>query len=256
MRAALVVATNTFRENRRDRVLYVLVIFAVVLIAASTIVSELSPFDSSKILLDVGQAAMALMGSLIAVFLGIGLVSREIERRTIYVIVSKPIGRVEFLLGKVLGLALTLSIAVAIMAVMVFGVAFLYGARPGLAIAQSVALIWVQLVLLVAMSVAYATFTSSTPLAAMFALSTWVIGMGAGGFKEIAERSGTPAGKAILHALWWLLPDFGVLDVKARATYGIPLPAPDFLLAAGYGLAWTAVFLCVSVVIFSRRDFR
>ena len=254
MTPAITVALNTFRENRRDRVLYVLVIFALLMILAGIVVGELSPFEQAKILLDVGQAAMLLVGALIAIFLGIGLVSKEIERRTVYVIISKPVGRGEFLLGKVLGLTLTLSAALGIMSLMLAAVVVAYGGRPTIALAQSVALIWVELVLLVALSVTFATFTTTT-LAAMFSLSSWVIGMSVGEFRLIGERAGGFS-RDLLIALYWILPDLAVFDAKTRATYGVPLPAVDFALAFGYGAAWTAALLCIASVIFSRRDFR
>lgn len=254
MSVILAIAMNTFRENRRDRVLYVLVIFAALMILAGVVVSELSPFEQPKILLDLGQAAMLLVGALIAIFLGIGLVSKEIERRTVYVIVSKPVGRTQFLLGKVLGLVITLTAALAVMSVILVGVVRIYGGTPTLAVLQSIALLWTELVLLVSLSVTFATFTTTT-LAAMFSLCSWIIGMAVGEFQTIGQRTGGLA-KAILISLYWILPDLSIFDAKTRATYGIALPAADFALAMGYGLAWTAALLCIASVIFSRRDFR
>lgn len=254
MSVIVTIALNTFRENRRDRVLYVLVIFAALMILAGVVVSELSPFEQSKILLDLGQAAMLLVGALIAIFLGIGLVSKEIERRTVYVIVSKPVGRAQFLLGKVLGLVLTLTAALSIMSLTLVGVVWAYGGTPTVAVFQSIVLLWTELVVLVSLSVTFATFTTTT-LAAMFSLCSWIIGMAVGEFQTIGQRSGGFA-KAILISLYWILPDLSVFDAKTRATYGIALPAADFALSVGYGLAWTAALLCIASVIFSRRDFR
>ena len=254
MSVIVTIALNTFRENRRDRVLYVLVIFAALMILAGVVVSELSPFEQSKILLDLGQAAMLLVGALIAIFLGIGLVSKEIERRTVYVIVSKPVGRAQFLLGKVLGLVLTLTAALSIMSLTLVGVVWVYGSTPTVAVFQSIVLLWTELVVLVSLSVTFATFTTTT-LAAMFSLCSWIIGMAVGEFQTIGQRSGGLA-KALLISLYWILPDLSVFDAKTRATYGIALPAADFALSVGYGLAWTAALLCIASVIFSRRDFR
>ncbi len=255
MSVILTIALNTFRENRRDRVLYVLVIFAALMILAGVVVSELSPFEQSKILLDLGQAAMLLVGALIAIFLGIGLVSKEIERRTVYVIVSKPVGRTQFLLGKVLGLVITLTLALAIMSVTLVSVVWANDrSTPTVAVFQSIVLVWTELVVLVSLSVTFATFTTTT-LAAMFSLCSWIIGMAVGEFQTIGQRSGGLA-KALLISLYWILPDLSVFDAKTRATYGIALPAADFALSVGYGLAWTAALLCIASVIFSRRDFR
>src|SRR5438128_3840696 len=113
----LLIARNAFREAVRDRVLYNLVVFALLLIAGSIFLGELSAGQESKIIIDLGLSAMLLFGAFIAIFVGVGLVYKEIERRTLYAILSKPIGRGQFLLGKYLGLCLTLLINVVIMGV-------------------------------------------------------------------------------------------------------------------------------------------
>jgi ABC-type transport system involved in multi-copper enzyme maturation permease subunit len=255
MSAVWTVAVNTFRENRRDRVLYVLVLFAAVVILAGVIVGELSPFEQAKILLDLGQATMSLVGSLIAIFLGIGLVSKEIERRTIYVIVSKPVSRTEFLVGKVAGLTMTLTAAVLLMTVMLVLVCEGYGIPPTAALFESIALIWVQLVVLVAMAVTFASFTTTT-LAAMFSLSCWIIGQVVGDLKSMAARSDSLPTRLLVGALYWILPNFAVLDAKARASYGIPVPAGELLASVSYGLLYALALLALSSILFSRRDFR
>lgn len=250
------IAVNTFRENRRDRVLYVLVLFAAVMIGAGVIVGELSPFEQSKILLDLGQSVMALAGGLIAIFLGIGLVSKEIEKRTIYVVVSKPVSRTQFLLGKVLGLVMTLTAAHAVMGGILALVVWGYnGAPPGFPLLESALLIWVQLVLLIALAVTFASF-SSTMLSAMFTLGTWMIGQVVGDLAVIAARSESAATRAVLGIVYWTMPNLSLFDVKARATYGIPIPPSELAWSVAYGGCYVAALLCVASLIFSRRDFR
>lgn len=249
------IAVNTFRENRRDRVLYVLVLFAVLMIAAGVIVGELSPFEQSKILLDLGQSVMALAGALIAIFLGIGLVSKEIEKRTIYVVVSKPVSRTQFLLGKVLGLVMTLTAAHAIMGAILALVTWGYGAPPGLPLLQSAVLIWVQLVLLIALAVTFASF-SSTMLSAMFTIGTWVIGQVVGDLATLAARSESTATKVVLGIVYWAMPNLSLFDVKARATYGIPIPIAEMGWSMAYGACYVTALLCIASLVFTRRDFR
>ncbi len=256
MSQILTIALNTFRENRRDRVLYVFVFFAAVMILAGVVVGELSPFEQAKVLLDLGQSAMSLVGSLIAIFLGIGLVSREIDRRTIYVIIAKPVTRTEFLFGKVAGLALTLTAVLALMSAIFLIVAVGYGVKPTLALGQSVVLLWVELVLLVAVAVTFASFTSTTMLSAMFSVGVWIIGQVVGDLARLAERSESVLTKTVLGFFYWLLPNLSLFDAKARATYGIPVPAGEMAAAIVYGLAYSAALLCVASIVFSRRDFK
>lgn len=250
------IALNTFRENRRDRILYVLLLFAVLMIIAGIAVSELSPFEQPKILLDLGQASMFLVGSLIAILLGAGLVSKEIERRTIYVIVSKPVGRGEFLVGKVLGLAITLTAATAVMAVILLAVTSLYGQPPTLALGQSIVLLWCQLTLLVCLAVAFASFVSSTTLAVMFSFSCWILGQVAEDLDVLARRIESPAVAGLLRAFYWLLPNLSLLDAKVRGTYGVPVPAAEFFSAIGYAVAYSVMLLAFASLAISRRDFR
>lgn len=250
------IALNTFRENRRDRILYVLLLFAALMIVAGVAMSELSPYEQGKILLDLGLSAMFLVGSLVAILLGIGLVSKEIERRTIYVMISKPVGRGEFLVGKVLGLTLTLSAAVGLMSLILLGVTSTYGTPPTWALIQSLVLLWSQLVVLVCMSVAFSAFVSSTTLAAMFSLSTWIIGQITEDLAAMADRSKSSLTKLALLAIYWVLPDLTLLDAKATAAYGISVPNVQFFGAIGYAIAYSALLLTLATVVFSRRDFR
>ena len=252
----LAIALNTFRENRRDRVLYVLRVFAGVVIVTGVALGELSPFEQSKILLDLGQACMFLVGSLIALLLGNGLVAKEIERRTVSVILSKPVGRGEFLVGKVLGLTLTLTVALAIMGVTLVAVATLYGAPPTTALLQSFVLLWAEMVLLVSMAVAFASFVSSSTLAGMFSLSCWTLGQITSDLDRLASSSTSTSTRAVLRAFYWILPNLSLFDAKASGTHGIMVPLDEFGAVLVYGLAYSIVLLAVASAAFSRRDFK
>lgn len=250
------IGINTFRENRRDRILYVLLLFAALMILSGVALSELSPYERAKILLDLGLAAMSLVGSLIAILLGIGLVSKEIERRTIYVILSKPVGRGEFLLGKVFGLTLTLSAALLMMTAIFLAVSLAYGAPPTLALVQALVLIWCQLVLLVCLAVAFSAFVSSTTLAAMFSLSCWIIGQITEDLATLAAKSESFLVKGVVLASYWVLPDLALLDAKNAAAYGVPIPPVPFASSVVYALAYSGMLLGFATLVFSRRDFR
>lgn len=255
MKGALAVATNTFRENRRDRILYVLVLFAALMILAGVVVGELSPFEQGKILLDLGQSAMFLVGSMIAIFLGVGLVSREIERRTVYSILSKPVSRAQFLLGKVLGLTTTLTAALAVMAATLALVCVAYGLAPGWPLVESVLLIWVELVLLTSLAVTFASF-SSTTLAAMFSFACWIIGQVVGDLKQIAANTSSAPTRTLLELIYWIAPDLSLFNVTSKASYGIAVPAGQLATTIGYGLLYTAALLCLASALFSRRDLK
>src|SRR6266480_4335379 len=131
MRAVGSIALNVFKESVRDKVLYNLVFFAVMLIAVSYLLGELTAGQDVKIIKDLGLAAMSVFGLFIAVFIGIGLVSKEVERRSIYSLLAKPIGRQQFIVGKYLGLVLTLLVNVTVMTIAYYAVLGLMAWQAG-----------------------------------------------------------------------------------------------------------------------------
>ena len=162
MRPILVIALNTFREYLRDKILYNLLLFAVLLMGASVLLADLTIMEHHKIIKDMGLAAINLGGVMIAIFVGIGLVSKEIERRTVYTIMARPISRAQFILGKYLGLVITLSVNVVVMMAVFLGTMLLYRVPVQMALFQAVELIFVEVLLVTALALFFSTFTSST----------------------------------------------------------------------------------------------
>lgn len=251
----LAIARNTFREAVRDRVLYNLVLFVLLLTGGAVFLGELSAAQEAKIIVDMGLSAMLLFGVFIAIFVGVGLVYKEIERRTIYAIFSKPVGRGEFLVGKYLGLCLTLAVNVAVMGAGV-SLALLY-VRGGydplvLRIWPAVALVYVELMIVVAVALLFSSF--STPaLSALLTFFVFVIGHFSASLKEIAA---TGLARLVFTALYYLLPNLSNYAYITAASHG-QTPAPEnFLGAILYGLVYIAVLLAASALIFKRRNFK
>jgi Cu-processing system permease protein len=251
----LAIARNTFREAVRDRVLYNLVLFVLLLTGGAVFLGELSAAQEAKIIVDMGLSAMLLFGVFIAIFVGVGLVYKEIERRTIYAIFSKPVGRGEFLVGKYLGLCLTLAVNVAVMGAGV-SLALLY-VRGGydplvLGIWPAVALLYVELMIVVAVALLFSSF--STPaLSALLTFFVFVIGHFSASLKEIAAAG---LARLVFTALYYLLPNLSNYAYITAASHG-QTPAPEnFLGAILYGLVYIAVLLAASTLIFKRRNFK
>jgi ABC-type transport system involved in multi-copper enzyme maturation permease subunit len=186
-------ARNTFRQAVRDRVLYNLVFFVLLLTAAAIFIGELSGGQERKIIVDLGLSAMLLFGVFIAIFVGVGLVYKEIERRTIYAIFSKPVGRGEFLVGKYLGLCLTLLINVVVMAIGV-SLALIYvskGWDPLIPkIWPAVLLIYLELMILTAVALLFSSF-SSPALSALLTFFVFIIGHFSGDLKQLSSSMGS-----------------------------------------------------------------
>ena len=252
------IARNAFREAVRDRVLYNLVLFVLLLTAASIFIGELSGGQERKVIVDLGLSAMLLFGVFIAIFVGVGLVYKEIERRTIYAVFSKPVGRGEFLVGKYLGLCLTLLVNVSVMAVGV-SLALLYvsgGWDPLLkTIWPAVLLIYMELMLLTATALLFSSF-SSPALSALLTFLVFIIGHFSADLKSLAESLGTGVSRWLFTGLYYLLPNLANYSFITPAAHG-HAPGASFVFAAGlYALVYIAVILAAATLIFSRRNFK
>ena len=254
----LSIARNTFREAVRDRVLYNLVLFVLILTGAAVFLGELSAAQEAKIIVDVGLSAALMFGVFISIFVGVGLVYKETERRTIYAIFSKPVGRGEFLLGKYLGLCLTLAVNVAVMGAGV-SLALLYvrgGWSPAVAgIWPAVALIYVELAIVVAVALLFSSF-SSPALSALLTFFVFVIGHFSTDLKALSASSGSLVSRALFGALYYLLPNFSNYSYITAAAHGRAPTAEAFLAACLYGVAYVAVLLAAATLVFKRRNFK
>jgi ABC-type transport system involved in multi-copper enzyme maturation permease subunit len=254
MAAIGVIALNAFRESLRDKILYNLVFFAGLLIGLSVLLADLTITEHHKIIADMGLAAINLIGVIISVFVGISLVNKEIERRTIYTIMARPISRMLFILGKYAGLALTLLVNVSIMLGVFLLTLWLYRVPISLSLFQAVQLIFVELLVVTAIALFFSTFTSST-LSAILTLGCYIIGHLTADLKGVAANSENEAATAIVTVLYYLCPNLEMFNVKGQAAVGIPV-APEYLMLASlYGLVYAAMMTTGACVIFHRRDF-
>jgi ABC-type transport system involved in multi-copper enzyme maturation permease subunit len=261
MRVISHVAVNVFKESVRDRVLYNLVAFGAVLIGASYLIGQLTAGQDVKIIKDLGLAAIATFGLLIAVFIGIGLVWKEVERRSIYALLSKPVRRHEFVLGKYAGLALTLFVNVAIMTLAFYAVLgymstqFPAARATDPAMLLAIAFIFVELLLVTAIALFFSTF-SGPFLSAALTFGLWVIGHFNADLRNFENVVESRAAAYLARGLYYLLPNFAAFDVKAQAVQAVPIPWMYMVVTAAYGAVYIALLLTAAVVVFSRRDFK
>jgi ABC-type transport system involved in multi-copper enzyme maturation permease subunit len=248
------IALNTFRESIRDRVLYLLLAFALLLIGVSTFVSRLTVGSEEKIVKDVGLSAIAIFGLLTAVFAGVSLVHKEIERRTIHTLLANPVRRWQFIGGKFVGLASVLGLEVGMMSAVLAGLLLARGESPW-ALAPAVVLILVELGLITAFTLLFSSVTSPI-LAALSTVAVYVTGHLSWSLRLLEERLGGGAASAVSRSLYRVLPNLEYLDVKAQVVHGHALPQGFLLAAIGYGLGYTAVVLVLASLAFQRRDFR
>lgn len=252
------IARNAFREAVRDRVLYNLVLFVLLLTAAAVFLSELSGGQEAKIIVDLGLSAVLLFGTFIAILVGVGLVYKEIERRTLYAILAKPIGRGEFLLGKYLGLCLTLLVNVAVMGVGV-SLALIYvrrGWNPLVArVWPAVFLIYVELMILTAAALLFSSF-SSPALSALLTFFVFIIGHFSADLKELANSMGSAPARWFFSGLYYLLPNFSNYSVITVTAHGHSPGVRSVVIAVVYAIVYISVLLAATTLIFRRRNLK
>ena len=250
-----VLAGNTVREAIRDKLLYNLLMFAALMIGSSILLAQIQIADDNRIYRDVGLSTIAFFGALIAIFVGINLHYREISQRTVYTMLSKPVRRWEFILGKYFGLLALLAVEVGLMAAF-FGAVLSYkGSDFTAGMAWAVGLIYVELCLVTAVAMFFSSFTSPY-LAAMFTVALWIIGHLLADVREFGLRSEVESLRRVTEALYWSLPNLDRLDLKADAAAGNTISLGRVWKATAYGALYASALLASAMLLFQRRDFR
>jgi ABC-type transport system involved in multi-copper enzyme maturation permease subunit len=249
------IAINTFKEAIRDKIFYSLVFFAVLIVGASILLSMLSVGESEKIIADISLASINFFGVIISIFVGIGLVYKELEKKTIYTIISKPIRRSDFLLGKYLGLALTLLVYVSVMSATFLLVIYLYSGSLPYKLLPAVLLIYFELLIVTAAATLFSTF--STPsLSASYTLAIYVIGHLTGDLKGLAAKTEMVSGKVLLESAYYILPNLENFNIKSKVVHDLPVPAAYFGQVMAYGLLYVAGLMVIAVMVFQKRNFK
>jgi len=258
MRRAGVVALNTFREAVRDRVLYNLVFFALLMMAAAIAVGQISVGIEQTVIVSLGLSAISVIGLLISIFIGVALVSKEMDKRTLYALLAKPVRRWEFLLGKFAGLVLTLAVNTAAMALGLLLVMIYM--KHSLERSDAVALVAVyfillKLALIVALALLFSCFT--TPLLAiLFTVGLYIVGLYVQELRNLPVEVMSPAMSAFTKWLSYLLPNFENFNVMAMAAHGRAVPGALILQNTLYTVVYCTIVLTAAAVVFSRRDLK
>jgi Cu-processing system permease protein len=254
------IALNTFREAARIRVLYGILVLVVGANLFAIILGQLSTHEAARVARDIGLAGISLFGSLTAIFLGVFLLYTEVQRRTIHAIVSKPIERWEFVVGKYLGMALVLTVLVGVFALALTGMLMWQGTGMSTAVVKAVVMSWCEVLTVAAIAIFFSSF--STPfLSGIFALAMWVIGRLTPDIEAASQASASAIRWTTKIALE-IVPDLHLFSVSGRAVDGAQVSVHgDFVswayvgLSAMHGLGWTVGLLVLAALLFQRRDF-
>lgn len=248
------IALNTFKEAIRDRILYLLFFFAGASLVFSRILALLTVGDRVKIIADVGLASISFFGILMAVLMGTGLVYKEIDKKTIYTLLSKPIPRWQFLLGKYFGLILTLFVILALMNIIFLAVYYLHTFSVPWQMLPALFFIFLELCLLTAVALFFSCF--STPiLSSIFSLSFYLIGHLSWGMEAFIKKARPGVGRVLLQIIYTVLPDLENFNFKTEAVHRLPVDPQVYLFSTLYGVIYTLFILALAVLVFRKRDF-
>jgi ABC-type transport system involved in multi-copper enzyme maturation permease subunit len=250
------IAKNTFREAVRDRVLYNLVLFVLLIIGCAILLGDLTDGYEARTIVNIGLNAMLMFGAFIAIFVGVALVSKEIEKRTVFAIFAKPVGRGEFIIGKYLGLCLTLAVNIAVMGVGV-SLALIYVGNKSFAasIWGSIVLIFFELTILTAVATLFSSF-SSPALSALLTFFIFIIGHFSSSLRDLAQGLGSQSAKYFFDAIYYLLPNLAHFTFVTNAAHG-DIPPPGMLTGSIlYAIVFDVILIAATTLIFGRRNFK
>ena len=249
------IANNGFKEVIRDRILYFIGFFCLLLILAQRIIPEIAAGTHEKILLDFGIGTIEILTVIVAIFIGTALINKEIEKRTLLMLIPKPISRAELILGKHLGLTAVLAVTVAIMMAVYFVMLEASDiAYPAKDLIISAAYLLIQLSLIVAIAMLFGVFTSSI-LATLLSFGVYLMGNFTEDLVELGKLSKNASIESLTTSLYLVLPNLSRLNLKNDAVYGLPPTSGELMNHALYGLLYTALLLIISMTIFAQKEF-
>lgn len=252
-----VIANNVFKDVIRDRVLYLVAVYAALLLAAAGLLPEVVAGGYDKMTLDLGLAGIHLLGLIVAIVVGTSLINKEIERHTVLVLIAKPISRVEFIVGKHLGLSAVLAVLTGLLTGICLIIVVVNHITFSLASLLLAAFFtFLELTLLTAVALLFGAFTSSL-LATLLTVAVYLVGHLSQDIVALGELTNNPNWQRVANGMYLILPDLERLNLRNEAVYGLTLlPSPLELTSHFlYALFYIGLLLTLTVLIFARRQF-
>jgi ABC-type transport system involved in multi-copper enzyme maturation permease subunit len=248
------IAANTFREAIRNKVLYSIVFFAVGMILSSAFLGQLSLSADVKVIKDFGLTAVSAFGVLIAIFIGVSLVYKEVERRTVFVLMPKPIRRHEFVLGKYFGILMTMAVLVVVMSAFLFALLLAHGEPFDATLGKALLLSYVEIMVMTSVAVFFSSF--STPfLSGFLTLGVFVLGRLAFDLRALTAKVENVVVDFVLIGVSRALPNLDDFNIAGRVAHNAYVSWSYVGGAVGYGCLYAAIVLALATLVFSRRDF-
>ncbi len=255
IRTLTTLAVGTFRETVRDRLFYLVGMFGFIMLASTAVLSPLTIGAQSKIMTDVGLAAMSAFGLLVVMLVGSNMIRKEVDKGTIVTILAKPVGRRQYLVGKFLGLNLTLACMLGLMGALFFMVLLV---APGAFSPRYLSAIYMTLLEMTVINAVVVLFSTcvSAPLAAIATLGVFLMGHLSQSIRDFGSMQGTHLQQTIFDAVYYLVPNLEIFNVRGAVVHGETISAHQLVLATVYGLGYAGLLLILSSAVFQRKGLR
>lgn len=250
------IALNTFREAIRNKILYSVVLFAAIVVGISAFFGSVSIGSQEKVIKDFGLFSLSFFGALLAILSGVSLLNKELKQKTIYNIMSKPVQRWQFILGKHLGLMMTVHVLVALMSIALVGFLGLLEGRIDWLLFQAVGFVLLEVCIISAVTMFFSSLVVTTTLTGLFTLGTYLAGRSIGSLSYFMDGRGGyhPALSGLVKVLNCILPDLSLFNINDAVVYGNQVSLAHFGYAAVYSLSYSTIALLLAALIFSRRE--
>ena len=252
----LAIALNTFREAVRNKILYSAVLFAIVLVGVSAFFGSVTIGSQVEVIKDFGLFSISFFGSMLAIISGVSLLNKELKHKTIYNILSKPVERWQFIVGKHLGLALTVSLLVTLMGVLLSLFLLFFEGKIDLLLFQGIGFTVLEVFVISSVTIFFSSVVITTTLTGLFTLAAYIVGrsINALNYYVSNEEISTPVILKIVNILDIILPDLSVFNVADTVVQGISVTSSQVGHAIIYCISYSMIMLCLSALIFSRRE--
>lgn len=253
MRNIIAIAQNTFRETIRDRILYVIFVFAALMIVGSILAGSISLDQDVRVIKDFGLASIFLFSILMAVFIGTSLVYKEFDKRTIFMLLSKPIKRRDVILGKFFGLAATMGVMMILMSVFFIGLVRYKTGGFDWMLLEAILFNYFEILVMIALTLMFSTFTA--PIAsAIYSLLLFVIGHSSSTLMQLIKTS-HGISKILIEGAYYLFPNLEKFNLRGSVVYGVGATVPQTLWVIIYGGIYAILMLFIAISILKKQEF-
>ncbi len=252
MKNIIVIAKNTFKETIRDRILFGIIAFALVYLFFTIFLGSISLGENEKIINNLGLAGIYLFGMIITIFLGTAILYKEIEKKTLYFILPKPVSHFELVLGKFAGLMASIALTIILMG-LIFGlIVYFKTSRLNPNVITALVLQIFEMGLFVALTILFSTF--SRPLAStIYAVLVLYIGHSLNLIVEVAEKTSLVLGKIAL-LIYYLFPNLEKFNIRNLAAYDTDISSLGIFWSIAYAIAYSSLLLYLAVILLKRKE--